>query len=126
MRELEKEFQEVLATERIDDEQFARAVLEADYELIITDFRLRWTTGVQVIRAVKDARPHCPVIMFTATGTQEVAVEAMKAGLDDYVIKSPKHYIRLAAAVRSCPDRTEIRKPAPRSEARLQTLLNPL
>jgi signal transduction histidine kinase len=126
MRELEKEFPGVLATEPIDDEQFQRAVVEADYELVITDFQLRWSTGVQVIRTVKDARPLCPVIMFTATGTQEVAVEAMKAGLDDYVIKSPKHYIRLAAAVRGCLDRTEIRKRALRSETRLQTLLNRL
>jgi signal transduction histidine kinase len=126
MRELEKEFPGVLATEPIDDDHFQAAVFEADYEVVITDFQLRWTTGVQVIRAVKDARPHCPVIMFTATGTQEVAVEAMKAGLDDYVIKSPKHYIRLAAAVRSCLDRTEIRKRALRSETRLQTLLNRL
>jgi signal transduction histidine kinase len=126
LRELEKEFPDAQATEPIDVEEFHRAVIEADYELVITDFQLRWTTGIQVIRTVKDARPHCPVIMFTATGTQEVAVEAMKAGLDDYVIKSPQHYIRLTAAVRSCLDRAEIRKRALRSETRLQTLLNRL
>lgn len=126
LRELEKEFPLVQATEPIDDEEFRRALVEADYELVITDYQLRWTNGVHVIRAVKDARPHCPVIMFTATGTQEVAVEAMKAGLDDYVIKSPKHYIRLAAAVRACLDRAEVRRRALRSETRLQTLLNRL
>jgi signal transduction histidine kinase len=81
---------------------------------------------VDIVRAVKEARPHCSVIMFTATGTQEVAVDAMKAGLDDYVIKSPKHYVRLAVAVRSCLDRAEIRLRALRSETRLHTLLERL
>jgi PAS domain S-box-containing protein len=36
--------------------------------------------------------------MFTGTGSEEIAVEAMKAGLDDYVLKSPKHYARLPAS----------------------------
>jgi signal transduction histidine kinase len=126
LRELEKEFPAVQATQPIDDRQFHLALAEADFELVITDYQLRWTNGIEVIRAVKDARPDCPVIMFTATGTQEVAIEAMKAGLDDYVIKSPKHYIRLAVAVRSCLDRSEIRQRALRSETRLQTLLNRL
>jgi signal transduction histidine kinase len=64
--------------------------------------------------------------MFTATGTQEIAVSAMKAGLDDYVIKSAKHYVRLAVAVRSSLDRAEVRLRALRSETRLQTLLDRL
>src|SRR5581483_6387827 len=81
---------------------------------------------VNIVRAVKAARPQCPVLMFTATGTQEVAVEAMKAGLDDYVIKSAKHYVRLVVVVRSCLDRAEIRLRALRSETRLQTLLDRL
>jgi signal transduction histidine kinase len=126
LRELQKEFPAVQASEPIDDRQFHLALAETDFHLVITDYQLRWTNGIDVIRAVKQARPHCPVIMFTATGTQEVAIEAMKAGLDDYVIKSPKHYIRLAVAVRSCLDRTEIRQRALRSETRLQTLLNRL
>jgi signal transduction histidine kinase len=61
--------------------------------------------------------------MFTATGTQEIAVDAMKHGLDDYVIKSPRHYARLPVAVRTCLDRTEIRARAIRSETRLANLL---
>ena len=45
--------------------------------------------------------------MFTGTGSEEIAVSAMKAGLDDYVIKSPEHYVRLAAAVRSAWQRSQ-------------------
>ena len=126
LRELHKEFPDVEAIEPLDDGEFRRAVDDAKFDLVITDFNLRWANGVDIVRAVKEKCPHCPVIMFTATGTQEVAVEAMKAGLDDYVIKSPKHYMRLAVAVRSCLDRAEIRLRALRSETRLHTLLERL
>ena len=126
LRELRKEFPDVQAIEPLDDQEFRRALNHADFELVITDFNLKWSNGVDIVRAVKEARPHCPVIMFTATGTQEVAVEAMKAGLDDYVIKSAKHYIRLVVAVRSCLDRAEVRLRALQSETRLHTLLERL
>ena len=126
LRELRKEFSDLEAVEPLDDGEFRTAVRDAAFDIVITDFNLKWGNGVEIARAVKEARPHCPVIMFTATGTQEVAVEAMKAGLDDYVIKSPKHYVRLAVAVRSCLDRAEIRLRALRSETRLHTLLERL
>jgi len=54
------------------------------YDLVITDYALRWTDGIAVLRRVKALRPELPVIMFTGSGDQEVAVEAMKAGLEDY------------------------------------------
>lgn len=126
LRELRKEFPDVEAIEPLDDGQFREALRDATFDIVVTDFNLMWSNGVDIVRAVKEVRPHCPVIMFTATGTQEVAVAAMKAGLDDYVIKSPKHYVRLAAAVRSCLDRAEIRLRALRSETRLHTLLDRL
>jgi signal transduction histidine kinase len=125
-RELCKEFSDVRAIQPLDDTEFRRALQTEDFELVITDYNLKWSNGMDIVRAVKSLRPQCPVIMFTATGTQEVAVEAMKAGLDDYVIKSAKHYVRLAVAVRSCLDRAEIRLRALRSETRLQTLLDRL
>lgn len=126
LRELRKEFPGVEAVEPLDDGEFREALRNAPFDIVITDFNLKWANGVDIVRAVKETRPHCPVIMFTATGTQEVAVDAMKAGLDDYVIKSPKHYVRLAVAVRSCLDRAEIRLRALRSETRLHTLLERL
>jgi signal transduction histidine kinase len=125
-RELDKEFSDVHTIEPLDDAQFRRALQTEEFELVITDYNLKWSNGVNVVRAVKSARPQCPVIMFTATGTQEIAVNAMKAGLDDYVIKNAKHYVRLAVAVRSSLDRAEIRMRALRSETRLQTLLDRL
>ncbi|CAN7180306.1 sensor histidine kinase [Massilia sp. LjRoot122] len=92
-------------------------------DIVITDFQMRWITGLDILKQVKAFDAQMPVIMFTATGTQEIAVEAMKLGLDDYVIKSPRHYARLPVGVRTCLDRKEIRARAMRSETRLAALL---
>ena len=123
-RELERHFPGCRTTEAGDRAGF-EAVAEAGFpfDLVITDYQMRWTTGLDVLKLIKAHDPQLSVIMFTATGTQEIAVEAMKHGLDDYVIKSPRHYARLPVAVRTCLDRTEIRSRAIRSETRLASLL---
>lgn len=123
-RELERHFPDCRITEvgeRTGFEQVAEAGFP--FDLVITDYQMRWTTGLDVLKQIKSHDPQLPVVMFTATGTQEIAVDAMKHGLDDYVIKSPRHYARLPVAVRTCLDRGEIRSRAIRSETRLAALL---
>src|SRR5213082_348134 len=99
-RELRRDFGNLQIEDINDAKSFARALESRKCELVITDFQLRWTDGLAVLRAVKARWPDCPVIMFTGTGSEEIAVEAMKAGLDDYVLKSSKHYSRLPAAAK--------------------------
>ncbi len=107
IRELRREFPDLQVEQIIEAKGFAQALEAGDFDLVITDYQLRWMDGLAVLRAVKTRWPDCPVIMFTATGSEEIAVEAMKAELDDYVLKSPKHFIRLPAAVRSALKRAE-------------------
>jgi len=107
IRELRREFLDLQVEQVIEAKRFARALERGDFDLVITDYQLRWTDGLAVLRAVKARWPDCPVIMFTATGSEEIAVEAMKNGLEDYVLKSPKHFVRLPAAVRSALERAE-------------------
>src|SRR4030042_1850533 len=100
-----------LQVECVAGAQDLAQALEANrFDLAITDYKLGWTDGLAVLRAVKSHKPDCPVIMFTGTGSEDVAVEAMKAGLDDYVRKSPRHSARLVAAVRSALEKAEQRK----------------
>src|SRR5215213_91312 len=80
-------------------EQLETALLQESPSLVITDLALGWTSGLDVLRRVKALNPRCPVIMFTGAGDEQAAVEAMKAGADDYVIKSPKRLARLRTAI---------------------------
>ncbi len=125
-RELAKEFDSLTVHEVINQKELDSALAAADFELVITDYQLGWSNGLQVLRAVNSQRTACPVIMFTNTGTQEIAVEAMKSGLNDYVIKSPQHFIRLCQSVRSVWQQFHIRLRASQLELRLQALLQQL
>ena len=107
LREIKRLFSHFQYWEIIDEADFSEALQQQQFNLVITDYQLRWTTGLDILRRIKHHFPDCPVIMFTGTGSEEIAVAAMKAGLDDYVIKSPKHYIRLAAALRSAWQRLQ-------------------
>ena len=88
------------------------ALAEGDFDVLITDYLLRWADGVEVIRAAKHRYPDRPVIMFTSSGNEEVAVEAMKAGLDDYILKKPSYFARLPIAVRSVVEHAHARREA--------------
>src|SRR5881392_1463587 len=124
IRELRRDFPNLLIDQIIDANHLARALESGEGDLVITDYQLRWSDGLAVLRAIKARWPDCPVIMFTGTGSEEVAVEAMKAGLDDYVLKSPKHYSRLPAAAVMALDRANQRRALREAETRYQRLFN--
>ncbi len=58
------------------------------FDMVITDLSLGdGPSGMDVLRAAKEAHPEVPVLMITAHGSERVAVEAMKLGAEDYVPK---------------------------------------
>ena len=56
-------------------------------DFVITDIRMPGLDGMEVLRRVKASHPDVPVVMITAYGTVQQAVEALKAGALDYVVK---------------------------------------
>ncbi|HEV3168129.1 MAG TPA: response regulator, partial [Isosphaeraceae bacterium] len=125
-RELARQFPAVQVIEVVDETGLAHVLAAGAFDLLITDYVLHWSDGLRVLREVKARYSHCPVIMFTNSGNENVAVEAMKAGLDDYVLKSSKHFVRLALAARSALDRGQTRRRAAELEGRLQALVGRL
>jgi len=83
---LRREGHEVVLAE---DGDIAIEMLGAEvFDLVITDLALgRGKSGMDVLRAAKQERPEIAVVMITAYGSEKIAVEAMKAGADDYVPK---------------------------------------
>ncbi|MBJ6799599.1 sigma-54-dependent transcriptional regulator [Geomonas propionica] len=60
---------------------------QKQFELIITDLKMPGMSGFEVLNAVKILQPDTPVIMITGFATVETAVEAMKNGTVDYIVK---------------------------------------
>lgn len=125
-RELIKEFPNAVFVEVTNDDEFESALAVNQFDVVVTDFEIRWTNGLAVLKTVKQRTPNCPVVMFTATGTEEIAVDAMKNGLDDYIIKNVHHMVRLGAAVRSALEHQVARSRSERLELRLGNLLRNL
>lgn len=57
------------------------------YDAVLTDLRMGGSDGIDVLRAIKQAQPMTEVIVMTAYGTIESAVEAMRLGAYDYIQK---------------------------------------
>lgn len=57
------------------------------YDLVLTDLRMGDCDGIEVLRVVKEAQPMTEVIVMTAFGTIESAVQAMRLGAFDYIQK---------------------------------------
>ncbi|MCB1112129.1 MAG: sigma-54-dependent Fis family transcriptional regulator [Chlamydiales bacterium] len=57
------------------------------YDMVITDMRLPDITGIDILKQVKEVSPHCIVVVITGYGTIENAVEAMRSGAYNYIMK---------------------------------------
>jgi two-component system response regulator HydG len=73
--------------EAADGEQGAERGATGAYDVVLTDLRMGTKDGIDVLRATKDAHPLTEVVVMTAYGTIESAVEAMRLGAFDYISK---------------------------------------
>jgi DNA-binding NtrC family response regulator len=64
---------------------------EKDYDLVITDLRMGGADGFEVLKKAKEINASLPVIIITAYGTIDSAVETMKLGAADYIVKPFLH-----------------------------------
>src|SRR5713101_3638314 len=78
------------------------------YFAVLTDLRLPGSDGIAVLKQVKESDPDCPVIVMTAFGTIENAVEAMKLGAHDFIQK-PIDVDYLLLLLRRCQEHRELR-----------------
>jgi two-component system, NtrC family, response regulator PilR len=62
-------------------------VADSEFDVVVTDLRLSRDSGIDVLKAVKASRPGTEVVMVTAFATTENAIQAMKLGAYDYVLK---------------------------------------
>ena len=60
---------------------------EQEYDLIFLDIKMPDMGGIEVLDHIKTDYPHSMVVMITAYGSVETAVEAMKRGANDYLMK---------------------------------------
>jgi DNA-binding NtrC family response regulator len=70
-----------------DGEEALRLFKENEINLLLTDMKMPGRDGLSLLHEVKRFRPEIPVILITAYGTIESAINAMKEGATDYLLK---------------------------------------
>jgi CheY-like chemotaxis protein len=68
-------------------EETMEMVKDRDFDALILDVRLTGKSGIDVLKEVKQIKPHINCIVMTAYPSVELAVEAMKAGAIEFIVK---------------------------------------
>jgi len=79
----------------------AVALLDKEYDLIVTDLIMEGLDGMEVLRRAKSKRPDQAVFILTGYGELDSAIEALRLGADDYLLK-PYNHDELILRVAKC------------------------
>ncbi|HEY6012171.1 MAG TPA: response regulator, partial [Nitrospirota bacterium] len=83
-----------------DGEEGLRMLGASSYDIALVDYNMPFCGGLDVIRALSEKGAMIPVIMVTGQGNEEIAVEALKLGAADYVVKDTEmKYLNLLPVV---------------------------
>lgn len=121
---LARDLPQIRIREIEDAEQFASALRQGAFDVVVTDCQLSWGDGIGVLRSVREAQPLVPTVAFTDLRDESRVVAAMKAGFADYLFKGSQGYLDLPGAVMSAWEKASNQRLAARSEPWLQTVLD--
>jgi PAS domain S-box-containing protein len=117
-REIRNNLKECVFMRVDNEENFLSAIKEFKPDIIISDFKMPTFDGLLALKHTLAQSPITPFIIVTGPQNEDTAVECMKAGATDYVIKG--YYKRLGAAVRSALEQKEIKREKERNKRNLQ------
>ncbi|MFI5303194.1 MAG: sigma-54-dependent transcriptional regulator [Nitrospiria bacterium] len=107
-----------------DGEEAIQQVEKDIFDLVITDIKMPKLTGLDVLKSVKDVSPDTIVLMVTAFATTETAIEAMKQGAYNYLIK-PFKIDEVKLIIRNALEKQSLRKENNQLRHSLNELVSP-
>lgn len=88
----------------------------AHVDCILLDYQMPGGSGLDWMKRFTAAYPHVPIIMITGVGSEDVAVEAMKNGAMDYLVKGSINRETLERAIVNALQKTEMRRTIQRQQ----------
>jgi diguanylate cyclase (GGDEF)-like protein/PAS domain S-box-containing protein len=109
----------VFTSKRVDTrEAFLQAIAKFQPNIVLSDYNLPQFNGLEALRLLKENENRLPFILVTGALTEEVAVECMKEGVDDYILKASLK--RLPSAVLKALEKREAEKAKEKMEVALR------
>jgi two-component system, cell cycle sensor histidine kinase and response regulator CckA len=90
-----------------DKEQFLAALREGKFDAILADYRLPSWTGLDALKELRASGKDVPFLLVTGTLGEEAAVECIKQGVNDYILKD--HLVRLPGALKRALEEKGVR-----------------
>src|SRR5689334_15612837 len=87
--------------------EFESELSGGSYDVVLTDLDVLGLSGLDVLAYVQSRAPRVPVVVVTGTESEALAVDALRAGAADYVIKTPTQIRRLPSTLRNILGRHE-------------------
>ena len=87
---------------------FERKIFEFDPDLVLSDHSLPQFSSLEALEIARNRKKNIPFILITGSVSEEFAVECMKAGVDDYIIKNS--LIRLPASIHNILSRNKVKR----------------
>ena len=91
-------------------------------DVIITDYMMSGMNGIEFLEALAQREKGAPVIMITGQGNEGVAVQAMKLGAADYVVKSADFFALLPRVIEKVVREQKLKQALERSEERFKEI----
>ncbi len=81
-------------------EEAMQKVVDNHYNLVLLDYKLGYLNGLDVQKSIKEEKPNMPIVFITGQGNEKTAVEAIKQGALDYLVKDELSGATVAAILK--------------------------
>jgi two-component system cell cycle sensor histidine kinase/response regulator CckA len=96
---------EVVTVETRDD--FATQLRGQEFDIVLSDYSMKGWTGIDALSILREIQPRTPLILLSGTIGEEIAVDCIKSGVTDYILKS--QMARLPVAIRRAREEKMLR-----------------
>ncbi|HAZ10820.1 MAG TPA: hypothetical protein DCY56_06930 [Candidatus Omnitrophica bacterium] len=100
----------------MDSREGLKMIFEGSYDAVLCDYRLPDSTALDVLKEINNKNKKVPFIVVTALGNEKVAVDMMKEGAYDYIVKDVLYSDALDMVIKKAIDRYRVNKEKERLE----------
>jgi len=101
-------------------QDFWQCLNQEKYDLVMLDYRLPGTTGIDILTEINSRQIKVPVLMVTGQGDERIAVQAIQHGAFDYIVKTGDYLASLPALIKKAVEVYQLKLSVERSNEQIR------